>query len=67
MRGLAACSLLLLCLLTAGCMVGRLIPAGVGTTGGGIPTVPGTYTLTVTARDSVSLAQHSVPLTVIIQ
>jgi len=61
------CALLVLCAGLGGCLAPRLIPSGQTTTTGGIPTPAGTYTLTVTALDAVSLAQHSVSLTVIVQ
>ncbi|MDR3737118.1 MAG: choice-of-anchor D domain-containing protein [Acidobacteriaceae bacterium] len=66
-RGLMLAALLMVCVGLGGCLVGRLIPAGPTSATGGIPTPPGTYTFTVTALDSVSLAQHSASLTVVVQ
>jgi hypothetical protein len=59
--------LMLLCILLTGCGAGRLIPSDSAATAGVTPTPAGTYTLMVTATDSVSLAQHSVPLTLVVQ
>ena len=62
-RRRVAPAMILLCCLLSGCGSNRQIPLDSGTT----PTPAGTYTLTVTAADSVSLAQHSVGLTLIVQ
>jgi len=59
--------LLAVCVLLSGCGWGRLIPADTTTPPGANPTPTGTYTLTVTAVDAVSGAQHSVPLTLVVQ
>jgi len=62
-----AAVLILVGVLLSGCGAGRLIPSDSTTTADVSPTPAGTYTLVVTATDSVSLAQHSVPLTLVVQ
>jgi len=63
-RRRVASAVILLCCLLSGCgSPNRQIPLGSANT----PTPAGSYTLTVTAVDSVSLAQHSVGLTLIVQ
>jgi hypothetical protein len=57
----------LLCGLLSACGAGRLIPGDSTTTAGVNPTPMGSYTLTVTAMDGVSQAQHSVQLTLVVQ
>jgi hypothetical protein len=59
--------LVLFGVLLSGCGAGRLIPSDSTATAAVSPTPAGTYTLLVTATDSVSLAQHSVPLTLVVQ
>jgi hypothetical protein len=51
----------------AGCGTGRLIPGDSTTATGVSPTPVGSYAITVTAVDGVSLAQHTVLLTVVVQ
>jgi hypothetical protein len=62
-----AIPLLMLCILLSGCSAGRLIPTDSTASPVVNPTPTGTYTITVTAVDSVSLAQHSVQLTLVVQ
>jgi hypothetical protein len=62
-----AIPLLMLCILLIGCSAGRLIPTDSTASPAVNPTPTGTYTITVMAVDSVSLAQHSVQLTLVVQ
>jgi hypothetical protein len=56
-----------LCVAAGGCGTGRLIPASTGSGSAPNPTPAGSYSVTVTAADGVSLAQHSVGLTLVVQ